>query len=287
MVLVLVVVMTVSALCVPLAVGGTEATRTHPRKHISMYTHTDTHAHTLLYFLSVLRCFSLPKNTLTHYNIQFPGVHHIKLLEGFLKEGVQFDRNIIPSKSANDFVRGAVMLADLNTWCMATVGPHNFGLKWQNGRARPEEVANMIRLGQIDPSYYPPAISAALSQLTFSDPTEFTAYDEGCPPHPAWPAMHSAASAGSLWMALVLNLTPEQACEARAVDYAISYARTVAGVHYRTDNIAGLTAGQEILARKLPRYMAWRYGSDPYAVKEKIKSIRFDWNEYLTSDCFA
>jgi hypothetical protein len=30
---------------------------------------------------------------------------------------------------------------------------------------------------------------------------DFTHYDEGCPLHPSWPAMHSASSAASLWLA--------------------------------------------------------------------------------------
>jgi len=116
---------------------------------------------------------------------------------------------------------------------------------------------------------------------------EFTAYPEGSPDHPSFPAMHSASSAASLWMALVLELTHEQWCEVKAVDYAISYARTVAGVHYHTDNIAGLNIGQHILATKLPDHLVHRYGSDRDAVEEKLGRIRFDWMDYLDGECFT
>ena len=219
-------------------------------------------------------------------SLQFPGVHHITFLEGLLAENVQFDRDIIPSQNDVDFVRGAVMLSDMNSWCIGTVGPHNFGLKWYVGRARPEEVAYKLKTSQINPDYVPDELLEAISDLHFSTPEEFTAYEEGCPVHPAWPAMHSAASAGSLWMPLVMKLSHAQWCEAKAVDYGIAYARTVAGVHYPTDNIAGLMVGQEILARKLPWYLSQRYGSDPVKVKEKVESLRFDWRLYLKSDCF-
>ena len=66
---------------------------------------------------------------------------------------------------------------------------------------------------------------------------DFTAYAEGSPDHPSWPAMHSAGASASLWIAVVADLTPEQLCQARRLDYAIAFARTVAGVHYPDDNI--------------------------------------------------
>ena len=223
---------------------------------------------------------------------EFPGVHHVDLLESFLAEGVTFDREVIKSDDVVDFIRGPVMLSHMNTWSIATVGPHNFGTKWYVGRARPEEVAFAIQTGAIPQDYVPMSVRTELGNLRnamgvteFRDATDFTAYPEGSPRHPSWPAMHSAASAGSLWMPVVMNLTPEQLCQARAVDYGVAYARTVAGVHYPTDNTAGLNLGQEILARKLPKYLAEVYGADPNVVSQKIESIRFNWEDYLKTDC--
>ena len=174
----------------------------------------------------------------------------------------------------------------MNTWAIATVGPHNFGAKWFAGRARPEEVAHKIKVGDIPAEYVPAEIVSALSEMDFDTAPAFTAYPEGSPNHPSWPAMHSAASAGSIWMPLVMDLLEAQLCEVKAVDYGVAYARTVAGVHFPSDNIDGLNLGQEILARKLPEYLSERYGSNPRVVREKIETLRFDWNEYLQSSCF-
>ena len=98
--------------------------------------------------------------------------------------------------------------------------------------------------------------------------------------------MHAAASAASFWMAVVMDLSHDQWCELKALDYGIAYARTIAGVHYYTDDIAGLNIAQEILAQALPTHLEEKYGSNRQAVEEKVAMMRFDWNDYLTSDCF-
>ena len=54
-------------------------------------------------------------------------------------------------------------------------------------------------------------------------------------------------------------LTEDQLWEARMLDYSVFYARTVAGVHYPSDNIAGLMAGEEILAKRLPEFLHEEY----------------------------
>ena len=65
---------------------------------------------------------------------EFPGSHHVTLIQQLLKEGAKFDRSIVPSESKKEFLRGPVMLGDLNTWAIGTVGPLNFGVKWYAGR---------------------------------------------------------------------------------------------------------------------------------------------------------
>jgi hypothetical protein len=35
--------------------------------------------------------------------------------------------------------------------------------------------------------------------------------------------------------------------------------------------------GQEIVARELPQYLAFKYGAGAFKVREKIASMRFDW----------
>ena len=216
---------------------------------------------------------------------EYPGIHHVALITEMDKaKAIETDYNVIPYVSNVEFVRGLVMLADLATWAIARVGPSNFGVKYFVGRARPEEVAYKIDQGEITVGP-PPDLVDAIKALNLTSAESFTAYPEGSPMHPSWPAMHSASSASSLWLAVVLDLTPKQWCQVKLTDYAVSYARTVAGVHYVSDNIAGLELGQEIVARRLPDYLNAKYGSSKSRVEKKINAVRFEWKDFLESDC--
>ena len=83
-------------------------------------------------------------------------------------------------------------------------------------------------------------------------------------------------------MQVVFNLTVEQQCEAMLVDYAVSYARTVAGVHYTRDNIDGLNMGKEIIRRHIPSYLHDTFDADEDITRAKADKIAasFDWNDY-------
>ena len=70
------------------------------------------------------------------------------------------------------------------------------------------------------------------------------------------------------------------------LDYSIAYARTVAGVHYASDNIAGLMVGQEILAQKLPGYLNNEYGADFTLVKRAVEAAKYDWTKFESDDCW-
>ena len=133
---------------------------------------------------------------------------------------------------------------------------------------------------------------------------EFTAYPEGSPRHPSWPAMHAANGCSSYWMSVVLNLNPQQLCQLRLVDYDVAFARTVAvsmnvhrfivpcyqllshkisksqGVHYPDDNTAGLNLAQEVVARSLPRMLRDKYNANPRAVASKARRMRYDWDNF-------
>jgi hypothetical protein len=65
---------------------------------------------------------------------EVPGSLHVKLIDQLMREGASMDKSIVPTKSANEFLRKNVMLADLNTWALGNVGPINFGFKWSAGR---------------------------------------------------------------------------------------------------------------------------------------------------------
>jgi len=84
-----------------------------------------------------------------------------------------------------------------------------FEMKYFFGVARPEEVAG----------------------------ENITAYDEGCPSHPSYPAGHGAASfATVIYFIKEWNLTEEQTKILFDCAYIWAMARSLAGVHYGVDN---------------------------------------------------
>ncbi len=221
---------------------------------------------------------------------EFPGIYHYRMVaEWVANQSVVYDNVVVPKTGQIDFIRKPVMLSDMVGFAFRAVGPCNFSLKWSEGRARPEEVAFAVSKGDITPPEGVVDISEVtkiIEEMNLGDATDFTAYAEGSPTHPSWPAMHSASSASSFWLDLILNLTEEQRCDARMLDWSVAYARTVAGVHYPSDNIAGLEVGQGILAQILPNYLRDEYGADAEIVKKKIERIRFDWTTFEASTCF-
>lgn len=75
------------------------------------------------------------------------------------------------------------------------------------------------------------------------------------------------------------------------LDYSIAYWRTFAGVHYATDNRAGLALGQYIIKKKIPEHLADMYSCDQDSkieieryVKSKIQSMEatqpLDWSTW-------
>jgi hypothetical protein len=96
-----------------------------------------------------------------------------------------------------------------------------------SGRPRPEEVIWAIKKGRINKGV-PSDIKKYAKSLKIKSASEFTAYEEGCPNHPSWPAMHAASGSCSMMMGVMLDLNDEQLCQARLTDYAIAYSRTVA-----------------------------------------------------------
>ncbi len=71
-------------------------------------------------------------------------------------------------------------MANMNTWAMSKVGPHNFAAKWFVGRARPEEVVWAIKTGRLVDGV-PLDIRRAVQWLPIRSAREFTAYPEGSP----------------------------------------------------------------------------------------------------------
>lgn len=214
---------------------------------------------------------------------EYPGYWHNVLLQSLWKEGLKMDYSIMPYLSRVDFVGTTIRLADLNTWAVGVVCPPNFLIKWTVGKLRPEEAAFQIAKDLMED--VPTTLTQLIKSMNLSTPEQYTAYPEGSPAHPSFPAMHSASSAASLWLSVVADLTPEQYCQVLLVDYGIAFARTVAGVHYASDNIAGLNLGQHLVAQTLPGHLAKQYGVNDTAVKAKIAKMRFNWETFDPYTC--
>jgi len=205
----------------------------------------------------------------------FPSQFPTDLTLQFLAEGVDFDETIIPHATADDFVNKQVMLARIIGWAVSTVSPTCFAAKWHEGRPRPEEVAWAIVNNDTRVASAPADVVNRVRSLNLAAQggTDYTAYGIGSPKHPAWPAMHSAASTASVFLPVVLNLTASQIIETQRVDCAVATFRSFAGVHYESDNMAGLAIGQEVIRRELPEMLHRVYGSSTAKVRAKLNKV--------------
>lgn len=203
---------------------------------------------------------------------------------------------VIQPKSKIDFIQLQVRMAQINSWSLEAVADTNFALKWNYGVPRPEEVAYYIhqtgeaKLKQelVGKEKIPVALIREIKEMKLTSAEDFTAYGGGSPMHPSFPAMHSAGSTCSLWVPALYKITAEQYFQLVLTDYAVAFARTVAGVHYKQDNIAGLNIGQRIIKEKLPEYVKTNYGptsEEINKIERRLKALSFDWNEYDPEKC--
>lgn len=70
-----------------------------------------------------------------------------------------------------------------------------------------------------------------------------TAYPEGCPTHPSFPAGHGAAAAAVSVLLKRFTVSADVEKQVRDAAYVWAMARSLAGVHYGLDNVAGLAMG--------------------------------------------
>jgi membrane-associated phospholipid phosphatase len=217
----------------------------------------------------------------------FPGYWTSLLLESFvITQKAPVDYHIIPFRSLNDPLGVQYRNVAINGWVLATIQPITYRVKWNYGRPRPEEIAWLITTGNLTAADGVPAdLVATVLSWNLTAATQYTAYPEGCPNHPAWPSGHASISQNSLWQAVVLNLTDAQYCQTLLFDYAYPHARILAGLHYPTDVFAGLKLGQEVVTRLLPSHLASLYGSDPAAVAAKIAKYTVDWEKFDPASC--
>jgi len=219
---------------------------------------------------------------------EYPASVQATFIETVYKNGGDIDSDLCPPfRSQKDFIGKQVRMAAINTWAFEAVAPLNFKMKWNIGMPRPEEMAWKISIGGLTTSRdgVPEDLVASIKSMRLKNQYDFTAYKKtGSPTHPSFPAMHSAGSTCSLWLPALYEITDEQYCEALRVDFAVSYGRTVAGVHYAQDNLAGLNLGQRIIRENLPAFLK-RYGYDEGKVKTRLKKLSFDWNTFDGAAC--
>jgi hypothetical protein len=218
---------------------------------------------------------------------EYPAFHQQTFIESMFRKGIELYDDMDPFRSHVDFIGKQVRIADINTWAFHAVAAVNFMLKWHVGMPRPEEMAWLIASRQLTTADdgVPPDIVADIESMNLQNAHDFTAYDTGCPTHPSWPAMHSAGSTVSYWLPAIAQVTGEDYCEALRVDYAVSYGRTVAGVHYQQDNLAGLNIGQHLIRKQLPKFLESNYGYNAEIVKAKLDALSFGWETFDPVSC--
>ena len=223
----------------------------------------------------------------------FPTHWPTELAKQFLKpsEETTMDPTIVPQMSKGVFVNRQVLLSRVIGWAVSTVSPTAFACKWKYGRARPEELAWAVHKqsctlpdsDDVDINN----IRTDIENMGLVSATDFTAYDEGSPNHPSYPAMHSAASSASLFFPVLMKLSQTQINEARKLDYAVATSRSFAGVHYPSDNLAGLAIGQQVVADALPGMLqGMGFGERNVAAAiAKIETHKHNWFVWEARGC--
>jgi hypothetical protein len=130
---------------------------------------------------------------------EYPAKNQQMFLERLFEEGIEMNYDMVPFRSVVDLIGTELRIAAINTWAYEAVGPNSFLLKWHVGMPRPEEVVWLIYKGAFTADDgVPQDIIDSITSMNLAHATEFTAYPEGSPMHPSWPAMHAAGSSCSM-----------------------------------------------------------------------------------------
>jgi hypothetical protein len=199
------------------------------------------------------------------------------LTENLLKSNARM-RNILPSVNFNRFTDSVVLSAHIIGWAVHTVSPSAFACKWYYGRPRPEEVIYSWANGGITP---PSNVENILETFVDKDSVRsnmhsYTLYNEGCPNHPAYPAMHGAAAGAGLLLPVIFDLFEAEEEEVRRTVLNIALFRDVAGVHYETDSLMGISLGEQVLEQKLPGFLE-SYGANRSEIESLIQEKKRTW----------
>jgi len=192
------------------------------------------------------------------------------------------------SENQKEFVNAQVAMGKILGWTVDTVSAVAFASKWAGGRARPQEIVfDIHENGGANFEDVPEDVIRNIQNMNLANELDFTAYkSKGAPGHPAHPAMHSAGSAISSWIQVVTDPSPAQISLSQHYDWSIAYFRSFAGVHYPSDNRAGLQLGRFILGQNGPEYLSQEYGcsdASRQAILDEANSKRpdVDWSNYF------
>ena len=219
-------------------------------------------------------------------NNDFPGVLATALLSSLVAQRAKLDPTIIPFRSVNDPIGIQHRNVGISGWAISTIQPFTYAIKWAYGRPRPEEIAFLIATDELTAEDgVPEDLIPIIKSWNLTAATQFTAYAQGSPTHPAWPSGHASIGQNAFWLSIVFDLTPEQYCQALRFDYVFAYARILAGLHTPTEIEVGWKLGQEVLARKLPSHLNELYGANLKATKAKVAASRFDLSKFDPATC--
>ena len=139
---------------------------------------------------------------------------------------------------------------------------HAFANKWHYRHMRPSALAANYESGTIKmPDVAANSIAVELTRKKQGNVYLSQCYPEGEPPHPAYPAGHSACTAAIRVAQHVLEADGDMIEKAvKEGSHTVSISRSWAGVHHYYDNIEGIRLGQYIadavVAREKPKLLA-------------------------------
>ena len=181
--------------------------------------------------------------------------------------------------TGSNFTDTVVLLNKLMAEAAWRVSANSFNSKWHFMAPRPEEIAGLIARGELTcPDYIMMQLKDLPNwDLVASNQHKFTTYDEGCPKHPAFNAMHSAAAAAAgTIIKVMIECDPATKLEIDLGVRNVGYFRTMAGVHWQVDNDAGFWLGQETVNRFIvPELVS--LGANQTAVEAALAAAQTDW----------
>lgn len=206
----------------------------------------------------------------------FPTWAGTESLKWSLQKGGKLRRLLPHSHTNREFTNGIVFAARALGWAVHTVSPTAFALKWYFGVARPEEIIQAAYEGTVDtPHWITDQIETYMAfHRNVESQHDWTAYPEGSPMHPSFPAMHGAGAGSKLLIKLLVDfdhMDEEDMHEHIDTFFGdMAHGRDNAGVHTWRDSEEGMRVGELCIAAEFPKLIE-SLGGDKIYVEELIE----------------